>query len=87
MMGFVVLLSICSMLTDPNPDDPLVPEIAHVSPPTRPLGLALQSPLSNEIELSLPTDRPTRLTEHDTSPLPGSGPESESRSPFRPVPT
>jgi len=26
----VVLLSICSMLTDPNPDDPLVPEIAHV---------------------------------------------------------
>lgn len=27
---FTVLLSICSMLTDPNPDDPLVPEIAHV---------------------------------------------------------
>lgn len=26
-----VLLSICSLLTDPNPDDPLVPEIAHVS--------------------------------------------------------
>lgn len=26
----VVLLSICSMLTDPNPDDPLVPEIAHM---------------------------------------------------------
>jgi len=26
---FAVLLSICSMLTDPNPDDPLVPEIAH----------------------------------------------------------
>jgi ubiquitin-protein ligase len=25
-----VLLSICSMLTDPNPDDPLVPDIAHV---------------------------------------------------------
>ncbi|CAI7819057.1 unnamed protein product [Closterium sp. NIES-53] len=25
-----VLLSICSMLTDPNPDDPLVPEIAHM---------------------------------------------------------
>ena len=25
-----VLLSICSLLTDPNPDDPLVPEIAHV---------------------------------------------------------
>lgn len=24
----VVLLSICSMLTDPNPDDPLVPDIA-----------------------------------------------------------
>lgn len=24
-----VLLSICSMLTDPNPDDPLVPEIAR----------------------------------------------------------
>ena len=27
---YTVLLSICSMLTDPNPDDPLVPEIAHV---------------------------------------------------------
>lgn len=27
----LVLLSICSMLTDPNPDDPLVPDIAHVS--------------------------------------------------------
>lgn len=26
----IVLLSICSMLTDPNPDDPLVPEIAHM---------------------------------------------------------
>jgi len=25
-----VLLSICSMLTDPNPDDPLVPEIARM---------------------------------------------------------
>eukprot|EP00249_Psilotum_nudum_P002252 c1519_g1_i1 orf=370-813(-) len=25
-----LLLSICSLLTDPNPDDPLVPEIAHV---------------------------------------------------------
>lgn len=25
-----MLLSICSLLTDPNPDDPLVPEIAHL---------------------------------------------------------
>ncbi|XP_050280719.1 uncharacterized protein LOC126721702 [Quercus robur] len=25
-----VLLSICLLLTDPNPDDPLVPEIAHM---------------------------------------------------------
>ena len=25
-----VLLSICSLLTDPNPDDPLVQEIAHI---------------------------------------------------------
>ena len=24
-----VLLSICSLLTDPNPDDPLVPDIAR----------------------------------------------------------
>jgi len=24
-----VLLSVCSLLTDPNPDDPLVPEIAN----------------------------------------------------------
>ena len=30
MIYILVLLSICSMLTDPNPDDPLVPEIAHV---------------------------------------------------------
>ncbi len=30
MLTMIVLLSICSMLTDPNPDDPLVPEIAHV---------------------------------------------------------
>lgn len=30
LLTFAVLLSICSMLTDPNPDDPLVPEIAHV---------------------------------------------------------
>ena len=27
---FSVLLSVCSLLTDPNPDDPLVPEIARV---------------------------------------------------------
>lgn len=33
---FPVLLSICSMLTDPNPDDPLVPEIAHVYKTDRP---------------------------------------------------
>ncbi|TNM99585.1 hypothetical protein fugu_012618 [Takifugu bimaculatus] len=25
-----VLLSICSLLCDPNPDDPLVPDIAHI---------------------------------------------------------
>jgi ubiquitin-conjugating enzyme E2 D/E len=25
-----VLLSICSLLTDPNPEDPLVPEIAQI---------------------------------------------------------
>ena len=30
-----VLLSICSLLTDPNPDDPLVPEIAQVSQSVR----------------------------------------------------
>lgn len=29
-LAFQVLLSICSLLTDPNPDDPLVPEIAHI---------------------------------------------------------
>ena len=27
---FSVLLSICSLLTDPNPDDPLVPDIAKI---------------------------------------------------------
>lgn len=27
---FSVLLSICSLLCDPNPDDPLVPDIAHI---------------------------------------------------------
>ena len=26
----IVLLSICSLLTDPNPDDPLVPDIAKL---------------------------------------------------------
>lgn len=31
-----VLLSICSLLTDANPDDPLVPEIAHVYKLDRP---------------------------------------------------
>lgn len=31
-----VLLSICSMLTDPNPDDPLVPEIANLYKSDRP---------------------------------------------------
>jgi len=33
---FTVLLSICSMLTDPNPDDPLVPDIAHLYKTDRP---------------------------------------------------
>ncbi|TKS90285.1 Ubiquitin-conjugating enzyme E2 D4 [Collichthys lucidus] len=28
--GEMVLLSICSLLCDPNPDDPLVPDIAHI---------------------------------------------------------
>ncbi|KAG9484971.1 hypothetical protein GDO78_008199, partial [Eleutherodactylus coqui] len=27
---FPVLLSICSLLCDPNPDDPLVPDIAQI---------------------------------------------------------
>ena len=31
-----VLLSICSLLNDPNPDDPLVPEIAHLYKTNRP---------------------------------------------------
>ncbi|KAJ8939167.1 hypothetical protein NQ314_011220 [Rhamnusium bicolor] len=30
IMGPVILLSICSLLCDPNPDDPLVPEIARI---------------------------------------------------------
>lgn len=30
LFEIIVLLSICSMLTDPNPDDPLVPDIAHL---------------------------------------------------------
>ncbi len=29
-MFISVLLSICSLLCDPNPDDPLVPEIARI---------------------------------------------------------
>lgn len=28
--NILVLLSISSLLTDPNPDDPLVPEIANI---------------------------------------------------------
>eukprot|EP00659_Diplonema_papillatum_P008614 gene8614-13319_t len=31
-----VLLSICSLLTDPNPEDPLVPEIARLFKSNRP---------------------------------------------------
>jgi ubiquitin-conjugating enzyme E2 D len=31
-----VLLSICSLLTDANPDDPLVPEVAHQYKTDRP---------------------------------------------------
>jgi len=31
-----VLLSLSSLLTDPNPDDPLVPEIAHIYKTDRP---------------------------------------------------
>ena len=31
-----VLLSICSLLCDPNPDDPLVPEIARIYKTDRP---------------------------------------------------
>ncbi len=31
-----MLLSICSLLNDPNPDDPLVPEIAHLYKTNRP---------------------------------------------------
>merc|ERR1712216_62397 len=31
-----VLLPICSLLTDPNPEDPLVPEIAHMYKTDRP---------------------------------------------------
>lgn len=30
LIVFSVLLSICSLLTDPNPDDPLVPDIARI---------------------------------------------------------
>lgn len=30
LSNFPVLLSICSLLCDPNPDDPLVPEIARI---------------------------------------------------------
>ncbi len=33
---FPVLLSICSLLTDPNPDDPLVPDIARIYKTDRP---------------------------------------------------
>ena len=29
LCSFAVLLSICSLLCDPNPDDPLVPDIAR----------------------------------------------------------
>lgn len=71
------------MLTDPNPDDPLVPEIAHVSPNYR---RDCVSQSIDELEAdqiynsSIRHDRLTRLTEHDTSPLPGSGPESELHS-------
>ena len=36
LVSVAVLLSISSLLTDPNPDDPLVPEIAKVYKTDRP---------------------------------------------------
>ncbi|KIH63715.1 hypothetical protein ANCDUO_05978 [Ancylostoma duodenale] len=36
-----VLLSICSLLCDPNPDDPLVPEIARIYKTDRDRGVCL----------------------------------------------
>lgn len=30
VFGRIVLLSICALLTEPNPEDPLVPEIARL---------------------------------------------------------
>jgi len=35
-LSSAVLLSICSLLTDPNPDDPLVPDIARIYKTDRP---------------------------------------------------
>jgi ubiquitin-conjugating enzyme E2 D/E len=30
IISILVLLSICSLLNDPNPDDPLVPDVARI---------------------------------------------------------
>ncbi|KAF3695975.1 Drebrin-like protein Cervical SH3P7 [Channa argus] len=47
-----VLLSICSLLCDPNPDDPLVPEIAHTYKADREKALFTYEGNSNDIRLA-----------------------------------
>ncbi|XP_072051338.1 ubiquitin-conjugating enzyme E2 2-like [Amphiura filiformis] len=43
-----VLLSICSLLDDPNPDDPLVPEIARIYKTARPRYVSLAKEWTNK---------------------------------------
>ncbi|CAM8976545.1 unnamed protein product [Rhodiola kirilowii] len=47
-----VLLSICSLLTDPNPDDPLVPEIAHMYKTDRTTNNSRRKALSSSSQTS-----------------------------------
>jgi len=62
-----VLLSICSLLTDPNPDDPLVPDIAQV----RPCSIQLVGMVTDCICSSC-----SRTIEHSMTPPLESGPQN-----------
>ena len=49
-----VLLSICSLLDDPNPDDPLVPEIARIYKSDRSRYVSLAKEWTNKYATKLP---------------------------------
>lgn len=57
-----VLLSISSLLTDANPDDPLVPEIAHIYKTDRPKYEATAREWTRKYAMWVATDARTQIT-------------------------